>query len=120
MTLSLAARLSTKRTPTKALNASSKGYENVSPLRLDTRLQEDAGHARLGYKLSTFIEMARAGQWTEMGHHVTDEMLDQYAIVGKPDEVVKKIGERFGNLAVASNWMMSGLTDYPMRIFGVL
>ena len=71
-----------------------------------------------GDKLSTFIEMARAGQWTEMGHHVTDEMLDQYAIVGKPDEVVKKIGERFGNLAsriqLDDEWF-DGLSDQDIR-----
>ena len=51
-----------------------------------------------GDKLSQFIEMARAGKWQAMGELVTDQMLEQYAVVGTPDEVPAKLAERFGGV----------------------
>ncbi len=48
--------------------------------------------------LSPLIEMSRAGQWREMGELVTDEMMEQYAVIGRPDDVVRKLRERFGGL----------------------
>ncbi len=35
------------------------------------------------------------GRWTEMGDLITDEMLNEFAIVGTYDEVVSKIRERY-------------------------
>jgi probable F420-dependent oxidoreductase len=35
------------------------------------------------------------GKWAEMGNLITDEMLDEFAIVGTYDEVVSKIKERY-------------------------
>ena len=45
-----------------------------------------------------FIEMARAGRWREMGALVNDEMLEEYAVVGTPDEVPRRLAARFGGL----------------------
>ena len=49
-------------------------------------------------KFSAFIELAREGKWEEMGDHVTDEMLDEYTVVGTPEEVPQKLSERFGGI----------------------
>ncbi len=49
-------------------------------------------------KFSPLIEMARAGKWAEMGELVTDEMLDEYCVVGTPDEVPKKLAARFAGV----------------------
>lgn len=49
-------------------------------------------------KFSVFIELAREGKWEEMGDHVTDEMLDEYTVVGTPEEVPGKLAARFGGV----------------------
>ena len=49
-------------------------------------------------KFSAFIDMARAGKWEEMGDLVTDEMLDEYTVVGTPAEVPQKLKARFGGI----------------------
>jgi probable F420-dependent oxidoreductase len=49
-------------------------------------------------KFSVFIELAREGKWQEMGDHVTDEMLDEYTVVGTPEEVPGKLAARFGGV----------------------
>ena len=49
-------------------------------------------------KFSAFIDLAREGKWEEMGDHVTDEMLDEYCVVGTPEEVAKKLAARFGGV----------------------
>ena len=38
-------------------------------------------------KLSTFIQMTKEGKWKEMGDLVTEEMMDEYAVVGTIDEL---------------------------------
>ncbi len=49
-------------------------------------------------KFSAFIDMAREGKWEEMGDLVTDEMVDEYAVVGTPKEVPRKLEARFGGV----------------------
>ena len=44
------------------------------------------------------LEMARQGKWAEMGDLVTDEMLDEYTVVGTPEEVPQKLAARFGGV----------------------
>ena len=51
-----------------------------------------------GDMLSTLIEMTRAGKWAEMGELITDEMMDQYAVVGTVDEVPGKLANRFAGV----------------------
>ena len=50
-------------------------------------------------KFSDFIELAREGKWEEMGDHVTDEMLEEYSVVGTPEELPGKLAARFGGVA---------------------
>lgn len=42
--------------------------------------------------------MSKRGQWDEMGTRITDEILDEFAIVGQPDEIVPAFKARFGGL----------------------
>ncbi|MFN0313996.1 MAG: TIGR03617 family F420-dependent LLM class oxidoreductase [Burkholderiales bacterium] len=43
-------------------------------------------------------KMSKEGRWTEMGKLVSDEMLNTFAVVGEPEQIVPKIRERFGGL----------------------
>lgn len=44
-------------------------------------------------------ELMSNGQIGEMGEQITDEMLDTYAIVGEPGEIVDKVRERYTGVA---------------------
>jgi len=69
-------------------------------------------------KFSAFIELAREGKWEEMGDHVTDEMLDEYTIVGRPEEVPQKLAARFGGVTqrvqLDDEWI-EDMSDNDMR-----
>ncbi len=40
--------------------------------------------------------MSSEGLWTEMAEEITDEMLEEFAVIGTYDEIVDKIKERWG------------------------
>ena len=63
------------------------------------------GFQELGQRLH---EMSLKGEWDEMGRHVSDEMLDVFAIVGEYDEVAPKVKERFGDLLDDVSFQMGG------------
>ena len=42
--------------------------------------------------------MSKRGEWDEMGTRITDEILEEFAIVGEPKEIVTKFKTRFDNL----------------------
>jgi probable F420-dependent oxidoreductase len=71
-----------------------------------------------GDKLSTFIEMAREGKWQAMGDLVTDEMIEEYAVVGTPEEIPGKLKSRFGGITqriqLDEEWF-DGLSDDDIR-----
>jgi probable F420-dependent oxidoreductase len=54
----------------------------------------------LGHKLNA---MTRQGKWGEMAKEVTDDVVRLFAAVGRYDEIVKAIEERFGGLTDALN-----------------
>lgn len=64
--------------------------------------------------LSDFIDMARQHKWQEMGRLVTDDMLDSYAVVAKPEDLPAAIKKRFGGavnrLQMDESWF-DGLSD---------
>jgi len=39
--------------------------------------------------------LSMEGKWADMAAEITDEMLDEFAVVGTYDEVVPKIKERY-------------------------
>ena len=43
-----------------------------------------------------FNTMSKQGQWEAMGERISDEMLEEFAIVAPPGEVAKALGQRFG------------------------
>ena len=69
-------------------------------------------------KFPAFLDMARGGKWTEMGELVSDEMLDEYAVIGTPAELPGKIEARFGGLTqrvqLDDEWF-EGLSDADIR-----
>lgn len=40
--------------------------------------------------------LSKRGEWTTMGERITDEMLDEFAIVAEPAKVASALGARFG------------------------
>jgi hypothetical protein len=40
--------------------------------------------------------MSKRGEWDEMGTRITDEILEQFAIVAQPEEVPAALGKRYG------------------------
>lgn len=42
--------------------------------------------------------MSKQGKWQEMGDLVTDEMLDVFAVVGEPQNLVSEIKSRYGDI----------------------
>jgi probable F420-dependent oxidoreductase len=42
--------------------------------------------------------MSKQGKWVEMGGLITDEILEEFAIVGEPHQIADKIKERYGDV----------------------
>lgn len=53
--------------------------------------------------------MSKQGRWDEMGELITDEILDQFAVVGEPEAVARGIGERYGALIDRSALQLPGV-----------
>lgn len=64
--------------------------------------------------LTHFIEMAREQKWKEMARLVSDEMLEAYAVIAKPQDLPAALERRFGGqvnrLQVDESWF-DGLSD---------
>ncbi|HTR75224.1 MAG TPA: TIGR03617 family F420-dependent LLM class oxidoreductase [Solirubrobacterales bacterium] len=54
------------------------------------------GWEELGDRLNS---MTKSGRWEELGSVVPDEVLEAFAVVGTPEEVVAELGRRYGDLA---------------------
>ncbi|MBV8778110.1 MAG: TIGR03617 family F420-dependent LLM class oxidoreductase [Alphaproteobacteria bacterium] len=57
---------------------------------------ESQGYGEVARTLQTY---SRAQRWDEMPAHVSDEMLDRYAVIGTHDEIAGKLRERFAAVA---------------------
>jgi len=53
------------------------------------------GWEEVGMRL---YRLSMEGKWTEMANEITDEMLEQFAIVGTYDEILPKIKERYSGV----------------------
>jgi probable F420-dependent oxidoreductase len=56
---------------------------------------ESIGYGELQPELTA---MSKAGKWAEMGQRIDDKLLDKLAVVGEPDEISKKLSQRFGDV----------------------
>jgi probable F420-dependent oxidoreductase len=43
--------------------------------------------------------MSKRGEWVEMGKLINDDILSEFAIVGRPEDVPKQVEERYGGFA---------------------
>ena len=64
----------------------------------------------LGLKLNA---MVRQGKWSEMAREVPDDVAHLFAAVGRHDQIVGAITERFGNLADALTLRADGVEGMP-------
>jgi len=64
--------------------------------------------------LSDFIELSRQDRWEDMGKLVSDDMLDAYSLVERPEDLPGKIKQRYdshiGRLQLDEEWF-DGLSD---------
>ncbi len=68
-------------------------------LRLDPLLQSGDGLSWLAGDRRTALHLARQGRWGEMPGLVTDEMLAACAVVCPPEELGRRLKERYAGLA---------------------
>ncbi|MBV1904987.1 MAG: TIGR03617 family F420-dependent LLM class oxidoreductase [Pseudomonadales bacterium] len=59
------------------------------------KVLETHGWERLQPELNA---MSKRGQWAEMGTLIDDDILNTFAVVGEPDEIIPKIKERYTGL----------------------
>jgi hypothetical protein len=64
----------------------------------------------LGLKLNALV---RQGKWSEMAEEVPDDVAHLFAAVGRWDQIVGAIGERFGGLADALTLRADGVEGMP-------
>ena len=64
----------------------------------------------LGHKLNALV---RQGKWNEMAKEVPDDVAHLFAAVGRHDQIVKAIGERFGGLVDALTLRADGTGEVP-------
>lgn len=57
---------------------------------------EAHGWGNVGPKLN---EMSKRGQWVEMGDVITDEMLEEFAVIARYDDIVEKVKQRWQGVA---------------------
>ncbi len=85
-----------------ALYASTPEYKHMLSMHGWTVSQED------------FAALAREGKWEEMGHLVTDEMLEAYAVIARPDDLPGALKKRYGGkvdrIQIDETWF-EGLSD---------
>jgi probable F420-dependent oxidoreductase len=64
----------------------------------------------LGRKLNA---LTRVGKWSEMAKEVPDDVAHLFAAVGRHDQIVRAIGERFGGLVDALTLRADGTGEIP-------
>jgi len=62
--------------------------------------------------------MSKQGQWVEMGELIEDEILDAFAVVGEPNEIVPMIKSRYTGLVdrISINFTYAPLDKRPALI----
>jgi hypothetical protein len=65
----------------------------------------------LGHKLNA---ITRQGKWSEMAKEVPDDVVHLFAAVGRYDQIVKAITERFGGLTDALNARANAAEPGPL------
>lgn len=65
-----------------------------------------------------FAALARENKWEEMGNLVTDEMLEAYAVIARPDDLPTALKKRYGGkidrIQIDETWF-EGLSDDQVR-----
>jgi alkanesulfonate monooxygenase SsuD/methylene tetrahydromethanopterin reductase-like flavin-dependent oxidoreductase (luciferase family) len=50
--------------------------------------------------------MSLRGQWQEMAGEISDEMLEEFAVIGTYDEIAGRVKERFGDIVTSVGFAM--------------
>lgn len=61
--------------------------------------------------------MSKEGKWKEMGTLIEDDILDAFAVVGEPENIVKELKSRFDGVV---DRVMLGFPDLPAERVGAL
>ena len=61
--------------------------------------------------------MSKRGEWEAMGERITDEILEQFAVVAEPQQVAGALAERFGGLVDRLLCMFPFATDAERRAY---
>ena len=64
-------------------------------------------HHGLGELARRLSLLARAQDWERMPSHISDEVLDRFAVIGTHDEIAKKLLQRFGGIVTACEFSIA-------------
>ena len=68
--------------------------------------------------LSDFIELSREDRWEDMGKLVSDDMLDAYSVIARPEDLPSQLRKRYdshiGRLQLDEDWF-DGLSDDDIK-----
>jgi probable F420-dependent oxidoreductase len=71
---------------------------------------EHHGWGAVGDELN---RLSKQGEWVAMGDLITDEMLQEFAVIGDLESVSSEIKQKFGGLV---DRVQMGLSDKPLKI----
>ncbi len=63
--------------------------------------------------------LSKLGKWVEMGNLITDEMLNSFAVVGRPEQIAPELHRRYGDVIQRISFYAPYKSD-PERWAGVL
>ena len=64
-------------------------------------------HHGLGDLARQLSLLARAQDWERMPGHISDEVLDRFAVIGTHDEIAKKLLQRFGGIVTTCEFSIA-------------
>ena len=68
-------------------------------------------HLGLGELVNRCRQLSKAQRWEELPQFISDEILDQFVVIGTHDEIARKLCDRFGELVTNVEFSISVRSD---------
>ena len=80
------------------------------------KVLEEHGWGELQTELN---QLSKQGEWAQMGTLIDDEILDTFAVVGEPEQIPRKLAERYGDVVDRISFYVPYRSD-PERWHGIM
>ncbi len=97
------------RRRTRAKDSRCAGQNRL--LRFDSELYRRLEHLGLADLTNACKVLSREQRWEELPAHITDNILEQFAVIGTYDEIADKLIKRFGHLVTNIEFSVATKTD---------